>query len=69
MSRYEGDDWTPGEVNYDAYLTRFFPDFVSLNQSIQESGQNKTFQYWAQTLYQPAFIHIQQYETAQGASV
>jgi exodeoxyribonuclease V gamma subunit len=74
MSRYQGDDWTPGEVNYDAYLTRFFPDFASLNQSHpnQQSGQNtdqdKTFQYWAQILYQPAFNHIQQTETALGAS-
>ncbi|NOV28308.1 exodeoxyribonuclease V subunit gamma [Methylomonas sp. ZR1] len=76
ISRYQGDDWTPGEVDYDAYLTRFFPDFASLNQSPQEtaqkSGQNtdqdKAFQYWVETLYQPAFNQIQQTEIAQGAS-
>jgi exodeoxyribonuclease V gamma subunit len=73
MSRYEGDDWTPGEVDYDAYLTRFFPRFASLNQTNQETTQNtdqdKAFQYWAENLYQPAFTQIKQHETAQGASV
>jgi len=76
LSRYQGDDWTSGEVKYDAYLTRFFPNFASLNQSHLEtaqksdlnSDQDKAFQYWAETLYQPAFNQIQQYETAQGAS-
>jgi exodeoxyribonuclease V gamma subunit len=72
-SRYEGDDWTPGEMAYDAYLTRFFPRFASLNQShpdtTQNTDQDKAFPYWAETLYQAAFTQIKQHETAQGASV
>jgi exodeoxyribonuclease V gamma subunit len=76
LRRYEGDDWTPGEVDYDAYLTRFFPSFASLNQNLdftqnkaQNTDQDTAFQYWAETLYQPAFIQIKQYETVQGASI
>ncbi len=57
IARYEGDDWNNGEVDYDAYLQRFFPTFADLNRN----DSNQTFQYWSETLYQTAFIHIKQH--------
>jgi exodeoxyribonuclease V gamma subunit len=49
--QYEGDDWTRGELAYDAYLARFFPSFAHL----MAQGD---FEVWAQTLYQSAVNHI-----------
>ncbi len=63
ISKYQGDDWNKGEVNYDAYLTRFFPAFSHFNQT--ENG--KDFSYWADKLYRPAFDHIKYYQTAEEA--
>ncbi|PKM12050.1 MAG: exodeoxyribonuclease V subunit gamma [Gammaproteobacteria bacterium HGW-Gammaproteobacteria-3] len=48
-SAYEGDDWNAGEVDYDAYLTRFFPSFANLMQN----HEGKNFEYWADALYRP----------------
>ena len=57
-TRYEGDDWNPGEVDYDAYLSRFFPSFASLTQTDDGDG----FNYWAYMLYRPVHAQIRQYE-------
>jgi exodeoxyribonuclease V gamma subunit len=54
QSRYEGDDWNPGEVAYDAYLARFYPDFASLYPAGQPD-----FEYWADKLYRPLNQHLQ----------
>jgi exodeoxyribonuclease V gamma subunit len=53
--QYEGDDWTRGELAYDAYLARFFPSFAHL----RAQGD---FEAWAQTLYQSALNHIKRHE-------
>ena len=53
QAQYNGDDWNSGEVHYDAYLARFFPDFASLYQSEQDN-----FETWAEKLYRPAFLHM-----------
>ena len=53
--QYEGDDWTRGELAYDAYLARFFPSFAHL----MAQGD---FEAWAQTLYQSALNHIKRQE-------
>lgn len=58
-SKYEGDDWNAGEVTYDAYLARFFPDFASLNPNAPDQG----FTYWADELYRPMLAHIKQQRT------
>lgn len=52
QEQYDGDDWKPGEVDYDPYLARFFPSFISLNPDI--------FGTWAALLYQPVFQQFQQ---------
>ena len=54
QSQYEGDDYKNGEVNFDAYMARFFPDFASLS----ESDTRKSFEYWANTLYRPLFEQV-----------
>jgi exodeoxyribonuclease V gamma subunit len=54
-SQYEGDDWNNGEVNFDAYLARFFPSFASLNNT----GINMGFEFWVNELYKPVFDHIE----------
>ena len=54
QTQYEGDDWNSGEVDYDAYLARFFPDFSSLYQTEQDN-----FETWAERLYQPVYLHIE----------
>ncbi|MFI3185994.1 MAG: exodeoxyribonuclease V subunit gamma, partial [Methylococcaceae bacterium] len=54
QSAYEGDDWNRGEVDYDAYLGRFFPSFISLTPETASEG----FVAWADTLYQSAFTQI-----------
>jgi exodeoxyribonuclease V gamma subunit len=56
IAQYEGTDWIGGEVDYDAYLQRFFPNFADLNAS----GHSPTFEHWAETLYRPIFTHIKQ---------
>lgn len=61
-SAYQGDDWTKGEVAYDAYLARFFPTFASLNQATIQGD----FESWTETLYRAAFTQINQ-QTAQDA--
>jgi exodeoxyribonuclease V gamma subunit len=61
-SAYQGDDWTKGEVAYDAYLARFFPTFASLNQAAIQGN----FETWADTLYRTAFTQINE-QTAQDA--
>ncbi|UOA10314.1 exodeoxyribonuclease V subunit gamma [Methylobacter sp. S3L5C] len=61
-STYQGDDWTKGEVAYDAYLARFFPTFSHLNQTTVQGD----FKAWTQTLYGAAFTQINQ-QTAQDA--
>jgi len=63
QAQYEGDDWNSGEVDYDAYLGRFFPSFASLTPETAEEG----FVEWANTLYLSAFNQIKQQNTAQGA--
>lgn len=52
-SQYEGDDWNAGEVDYDAYLARFFPDFESLYQT--DAGD---FETWANLLYRPMYLNL-----------
>ena len=56
QKQYEGDDWNAGEVVYDLYLRRFFPEFTVL-----EAG----FTEWAERLYAPAFAQIQLVKGAQ----
>ena len=46
---YDGDGWNSGEVDYDLYLRRFYPEFEVL-----EDG----FVDWAERLYAPAFTQI-----------
>ena len=61
-SQFEGNDWAKGEVDYDPYLARFFPDFASLTASDNNDG----FTYWADTLYRPlldyAIVHQAEHE-------
>ena len=59
---YQGDDWTPGEVAYDAYLARFFPSFASLIQATASGN----FEMWTETLYRSAWTQLKQ-QTAQDA--
>ena len=47
--RYEGDDFTSGEVDYDLYLQRFYPAFDDLGDSFTE---------WAEHLYAHAYTQI-----------
>jgi len=56
QAQYQGDDWNKGEVDYDAYLSRFFPTFADLNPGDPQHG----FMAWADTLYRSAFTHITQ---------
>ncbi|MDD5268222.1 MAG: exodeoxyribonuclease V subunit gamma [Methylococcales bacterium] len=63
QSRYEGDDWNKGEVDYDAYLARFFPSFASLKPEAAQDG----FVDWANKLYLPAFNQIKKQQTTQAA--
>jgi exodeoxyribonuclease V gamma subunit len=60
QARYEGSDWNVGEAAYDAYLTRFFPSFVDLHLADRDIG----FEFWADTLYRPAFEHIKPHKSA-----
>lgn len=62
QAQYEGDDWNSGEVDYDAYLERFFPRFSSLLAVAAEPD----FVTWTDTIYRPAFNQIKQ-QAAQGA--
>ena len=52
---YDGDDWNNGEVDYDPYLARFFPNFASLHQTGQAD-----FESWADKLYRPIFLNLKQ---------
>ncbi|ESS72387.1 exodeoxyribonuclease V gamma chain [Methyloglobulus morosus KoM1] len=63
ISKYEGNDWSKGEVHYDAYLARFFPNFASLSPPDSEHG----FKFWADTLYRPLFDHAKLHQTVQEA--
>jgi len=56
QAQYQGDDWNNGEVDFDAYLSRFFPTFAGLNPDDPQHG----FVAWADTLYCSAFTHITQ---------
>jgi len=56
QAQYQGDDWNNGEVDYDAYLARFFPTFADLNPEDPQHG----FLKWTDTLYRSAFTHITQ---------
>ena len=47
-AQYEGNGWTKGEIQLDAYLARFFPDFESLL-----AAETLGFDYWAEKLYAP----------------
>ena len=47
---YEGDSWNKGEVDYDAYLRRFYPTFETLALGFSE---------WAALLYTDAFTGLQ----------
>lgn len=49
--QYGGDDWNRGEVDFDRYLARFFPDFVALFPD---------FALWSDKLYRPLTLHIRQ---------
>lgn len=60
--QYEGDDWNNGEVDYDPYLKRFFPNFDTL-QAIHHK-ENTGFEYWAEMLYKKPFEHIKLYQEA-----
>lgn len=51
--QYEGDDWNDGEVDYDAYLARFFPSFDRLYQT-----ENGNFETWTETLYRPMTLYL-----------
>ena len=62
QSQYEGDDWNHGEVDYDAYLSRFFPSFAGLKP---EAAQ-EDFVYWTNKLYRQAFNQIKQQQIEQG---
>lgn len=53
QAQYEGDDWNNGEVDYDAYLARFFPNFASL----YPTGQTD-FETWADRLYRPIYLNL-----------
>ena len=57
QAQYEGDEWNNGEVDYDAYLARFFPNFASL----YISGQDH-FEIWTRRLYAPVYDNL----TSQG---
>ena len=61
-SEYEGDDWNTGEVDYDVYLARFFPDFTSLKPEAAQDG----FVDWANKLYLPVLTQIKERQTALG---
>jgi exodeoxyribonuclease V gamma subunit len=65
QARYDGDEWNAGEVHYDAYLARFFPNFASLTAF----DANKDFEYWADSLYRPMFTSIRELPGAGEASV
>ncbi len=54
QTKYEGDDWSSGEVDQDAYLARFFPSFASLSPKSEAEG----FVEWANTLYLSAYTQI-----------
>jgi len=56
QAQYQGDDWNNGEVDFDAYLSRFFPTFAGLNPDDPQHG----FVAWADILYCSAFTHITQ---------
>ena len=47
--QYEGDSWNPGEVDYDLYLRRFYPEFEMIEPGFAE---------WAERLYAPAFTQL-----------
>jgi exodeoxyribonuclease V gamma subunit len=63
QAKYEGDGWNDGEVDYDAYLERFFPSFASLTPEAAQEG----FVEWTNTLYLSAFTQIKQQQSALGA--
>jgi exodeoxyribonuclease V gamma subunit len=60
LKKYEGSefggDWGKGEVDYDGYLRRFFPNFDDLNPG--QADDKTSFDYWAIQLYQTAFTEI-----------
>lgn len=48
--RYDGDDYNPGMSAYDAYLSRFYPNFESLCRN--------GFAVWVSALYGPMLNHV-----------
>ncbi|MCQ8103143.1 exodeoxyribonuclease V subunit gamma [Methylomonas sp. SURF-2] len=53
QTQYDGDEWNSGEVDFDPYLGRFFPDFASLYPS-----DAANFEHWANLLYRPLCLNI-----------
>ena len=53
QAKYDGDDWNKGEVDYDAYLARFFPSFASIYQT-DLAG----FETWANRLFRPIYLNL-----------
>ena len=51
--QYEGDNHNPGEIHFDAYLARFYPDFASLI-----SNGHHDFENWSNRLYRPMVQHL-----------
>ena len=51
---YQGDEWSVGELDYDPYLKRFYPDFAAL----QNPEQPQAFEFWCEALYRSAFDSI-----------
>lgn len=54
QTKYEGTEWSPGEVDYDPYLQRFYPDFESLCKPEHKTN----FYAWAERLYRPIINHV-----------
>ena len=59
QSQYDGDDWNSGEVDYDAYLARFYPSFDSLYQT-----SNADFETWADRLYRPIYLNLKRHSAS-----
>ena len=47
---YDGDDFNSGELDYDGYLRRFYPEFDDLGVD--------SFTEWAESLYAKVFTQI-----------
>ncbi len=54
QKQYDGDDWNNGEVDFDGYLDRFFPNFASL------TTEQANFEELANSVYGPVHRHVKQ---------